>query len=108
LDRGFDDLAELGTAIRLHFELGAGTGVVVANPIPPEHEMPQEIYDSALRQSLTELMESRIRGREVTPFLLARLAELTDGKSSFSNRALLYSNARLAGELAAQVIGSGF
>jgi pseudouridine-5'-phosphate glycosidase len=108
LDQGFDSLEQLGIAIRLHFELGAGSGVVVANPIPPEHEMPQEIYERALNRSLTELLDNRIRGREVTPFLLARLRELTEGKSSFSNRALLLNNAQLAGRLAARVIRSGF
>lgn len=106
LDRGFEDLEELGEALRLHFELGPGSGVVVANPIPLEDEMPRELYEKSLDRALWELSESPVRGREVTPFLLARLRDLTAGKSSFSNRALLRSNARLAGRLAAHLDGT--
>ena len=106
LDRGFADLEELGEALRLHFDLGPGSGVVVANPIPPEHEMPRELYEKSLDRALWELSESPIRGREVTPFLLARLRDLTAGKSSFSNQALLRSNARLAGRLATHLSGA--
>lgn len=100
LDQGFEDLAKLGDAIRLHFDLGSGSGVVVANPIPTAYEMPRELYEHALNRALWELSESPVRGREVTPFLLARLRELTAGKSSFSNQALLRSNVQLAGKLA--------
>lgn len=103
LDQGFDDLGDLGQAVLFHLEYGPGSGVVVANPIPQEHEMPREIYESALARALDELEESPRRGREVTPYLLARLRELTEGRSSFSNKALLQNNARLAGRLATHV-----
>jgi len=105
LDRGFEDLEELGGAIRLHFELAPRSGVVVANPIPIEDEMPRGLYETALDRALWELSESPVRGREVTPFLLARLRDLTQGKSGFSNQALLRNNVRLAGRLAAHLTG---
>jgi pseudouridine-5'-phosphate glycosidase len=86
-------------AVAGHFEL-VGTGVVVANPIPAEHEMPLELYETALARALADARTSGIRGRALTPFLLERLRRLTEGVSVFSNRALLLANARLAAALA--------
>jgi pseudouridine-5'-phosphate glycosidase len=101
VDARFDTAGALAAAIRAHFGLGLGTGVVVANPIPPEHEMPQALYDRALAWVLAEAEQEGVRGRAVTPYLLDRLRTLTEGQSVFSNRALLLANARAAGELAA-------
>jgi pseudouridine-5'-phosphate glycosidase len=104
LDRRFDAVGDLAAAVRAHRELGLGTGVVVANPIPAECEMPADQYEAALATALREVEEKQVRGREVTPFLLARLNELTEGGSVFSNRALLLDNARIAAELAAALV----
>ena len=101
VDRRFDEVPDLAVAVRAHFELGLGTAVVVANPIPAESEMPADQYETALAAVLREAEEKEVRGRDVTPFLLARLNELTEGGSVFSNRALLLDNARVAAELAA-------
>ena len=100
VDWRFDDLAELARAIETHSGLGLATGVVVANPIPPEHEMPLELYEGALAAALAEAAGKNVRGRAVTPFLLDRIRDLTEGKSVFSNLALLEHNARVAGRLA--------
>lgn len=100
VDHSFDDPEAMATAVRVHFGLRAGSGVVIANPIAPEYEMSAEVYESALDQALSEVADSPVRGRQVTPFLLSRLRDLTDGKSTFSNRALLCSNVRLAASLA--------
>ena len=100
VDRGFEKSNELAAAIRLHLNLGIGTGVVVANPIELDYEMPEDLYTDSLSQALEDLQKTSIQGRDVTPFLLDRLRQLTDGKSSFSNKALLRGNARLATELA--------
>lgn len=100
VDRRFDDARALASAVAAHFAL-AGTGVVVANPIPPEHEMPLELYETALAGALAAARGSGVRGRALTPFLLERLRQLTEGRSVFSNRALLLANARLAAALAA-------
>jgi len=75
--------------------------VVIGNPIATEHEMPAELYAQTLTHALDDAVARKVRGRDVTPFLLERLRELTEGRSVFSNRALLASNARLAGLLAA-------
>ena len=100
VDRRFDALPDLSRAVATHFGLGLGTGVVIGNPIPPEHEMPAELYVQSLAQALHDAVAKGVRGRDVTPFLLERLRGLTEGRSVFSNRALLASNARLAGQLA--------
>jgi pseudouridine-5'-phosphate glycosidase len=100
VDRPFDALDELAKAVRAHLSLGLGTGMLVANPIPAEEEMSGPLYESALAQALADAARARLRGRGVTPFLLERLRELTEGRSVFSNRALLRHNARVAGALA--------
>ncbi len=100
LDRGFERIEDLAAAVRTHFALGTGTGVVVANPVPADHEMPAELYEGALRRALVDAAQERVRGRDVTPFLLERFRVLTDGRSLFSNRGLLLDNARVGARLA--------
>lgn len=100
VDRAFDDIDELARAVAAHFELGSGTGVVIANPIPHASEMAEEVYESGLRNALSELAASDVRGRDVTPFLLDTLHRLTAGDSVFSNQALLRHNAETAARLA--------
>ena len=100
VDAAFETIEALAGAVRAHWALGGATGVVVANPIPPEHEMPEGLYEPALERALSEAGERGVRGRAVTPFLLERLQKLTEGRSVFSNLALLRNNARLAARLA--------
>ena len=100
VDARFDSMEALAEAVRAHFSLGLGTGVVIANPIPPEHELARDVYEPALATALREADDAKVRGREVTPFLLERMRQLTEGSSVFSNVALLENNARLAAELA--------
>lgn len=99
VDGTHEDLDELAAAVRAHLAL-VGTGVLVVNPVPEEDELPEEIHRGALDAALAEGEAVGLRGRDVTPHLLARLAELTGGRSVACNRALLVSNARLAGALA--------
>lgn len=101
VDRRFDEIALLAEAVRAHFGLGVGTGIVVGNPVPREHELSREVWQPAIERALADASRHGLRGRAVTPFLLDRLRVLTEGASVFSNRALLLNNARLAGRLAA-------
>jgi len=103
LDRRCDSMKELAVAVRVHFELGLG-GVVVANPVPAEAEMPVEEYETALNAALAQMDREGVRGREVTPFLLEMMRRLTEGASVFSNRALLVGNAQTAAALAAELV----
>jgi pseudouridine-5'-phosphate glycosidase len=62
--------------------------------------MPEQLYEPALERAIAEAAERGVRGREVTPFLLERLRALTEGRTVFSNLALLRNNARVAAQLA--------
>ena len=105
VDARVETIAELAAVVRAHFELGEG-GVLVANPIPVADELPEDVYEPALRQALREVGERGIRGRAVTPFLLDRLRESTGGRSVTANLALLRNDARVAGSLAVELAGS--
>jgi pseudouridine-5'-phosphate glycosidase len=100
LDRRCPDVAAVAAAVRVHFDLGLPTGVVVANPIPVAHEMPAETYERALAAALEAVEQAGVRGRDVTPFLLERMRALTGGTSVAVNRALLAHNAAVAADLA--------
>ena len=100
VDRRYDSIGELASAVRLHFSLGFGTGVLVANPIPIADEMPSELYDRALHAALSEAETRGLRGRAVTPYLLDRIHALTGGDSVRANVALLRHNAHVAAALA--------
>jgi len=100
VDHAFDAPADLAAAVRAHFDLGLGSGVVVAHPVPAQDEMPAEIYEQTLERALADADRGAVRDRALTPFLLDRLRELTEGASVFSNRALLRSNAAAAAALA--------
>ena len=100
VDRRYDSITDLASAVQLHLSLGLGTGVLIANPIPLADEMASELYDRALQAALSEAAARRIRGRDVTPFLLDRMRAVTGGESVRANVALLRHNAQLAAALA--------
>lgn len=102
LDARFDSVAALARAVASHLALGTG-GVVVARPIDPADELPQPLYTQTLEAALAEASARGVRGRDVTPFLLERLSQLSEGASVVSNRSLLLGNARLAAELAVEL-----
>ena len=103
VDHRFDDLTAMAHAVRAHFTLALGTGIVIANPIPVEHELASEAYERALATALADAAAAGARGREVTPFLLDRMRTLTEGRSVFSNLALLEHNARIGARLAIEL-----
>ena len=100
VDRRYDSITELASAVRLHLSLGLGMGVLIANPIPIADEMASELYDRALDTALSEAETRRISGRAVTPFLLDRIHAVTGGESVRANVALLRHNAQVAAALA--------
>jgi pseudouridine-5'-phosphate glycosidase len=87
-------------ALRAQDLVAPGQGMVVANPIPKDHEIPAGVIGAHIEQALAEATRQGVAGAAVTPFLLARVAELTGGASLAANIALVLSNARLAGEVA--------
>jgi len=77
--------------------------MLVTNPIPEEWSMDKAVIDAAIEQALAESVEQGIKGKETTPFLLARVVELTGGNSLESNIQLVLNNARVAALTAAEL-----
>ena len=100
VDARFDDVAALAKAVRVHFGFRLAGGLLVVNPVPAEHELPAGVSRRGITQALAAARRKGVAGRDVTPFLLDRLRELTKGRSVLTNRALLLDNARLAARLA--------
>jgi len=91
---------EIAKVLEAKWHLGLNGGVVVANPIPEEAEMDGDAITQAIEQALVEAEEKGIKGKEATPFLLAKVKELTGGSSLDSNIQLVYNNAALASKIA--------
>jgi pseudouridine-5'-phosphate glycosidase len=87
--------------------LGFPQGVLLANPVPAQWEIPAAQVDQYIARAVDELEERGIRGQEVTPFLLSRIAELSGGRSLETNIRLLHNNVRLACEVAAALCRAG-
>jgi pseudouridine-5'-phosphate glycosidase len=96
-----DDAGEIAAIIRARDALGLTTGILVAAPVPEEHELPPAVAEEAIQEALADADRQGVRGKEITPFLLARVSELTGAQSQQANIALLKNNARLAGDIAA-------
>ena len=100
VDCRLDTPQEIADVFRAQLALGGG-GMLVTNPIPEEYAMDGTLIDKAIGQALDECSTRGIHGKETTPFLLARVAELTGGDSLASNIQLVFNNARLAAQIAA-------
>ena len=96
---------ETAALLAAHWQF-AGAGIVVAVPLPEEDALDPEEFAAALERAERLADEAHVRGPALTPFLLARLAELTGGRTLRANRALIVANARLAARIAA-VLPSG-
>jgi pseudouridine-5'-phosphate glycosidase len=93
-----DSPEEAAAFIAAHRALG-GAGVVVAQPVTSEAALMREEFETALARAEALGRQSNVRGKEVTPFLLARLEELTEGRSLRANQSLILNNARLAAQI---------
>ncbi|HEV7555810.1 MAG TPA: pseudouridine-5'-phosphate glycosidase [Kofleriaceae bacterium] len=100
LDHRVDEIDRLGAICRAHWDLGRG-GILVANPIPADAALDRAMIEAAIARALDDARE--ISGKALTPFLLARLAEVTGGASIRANKALAIHNARVAAELAVSI-----
>ena len=95
-----DDAAAIAAAHRTRAQMGLAGGQLVANPIPPEAEIPADELHPIILRALDEATDNGISAKDVTPFLLGRIFDLTDGRSLAANIALVRNNARLAAEIA--------
>lgn len=103
VDYRSDSYAEIALALKTKWDLGLKGGMVIANPIPVEYEMEFEFINSAIDNVVTEAFEKGIRGKEMTPFILAKLHETTGNKSLFANKQLVYSNVKVAANIAIEL-----
>ena len=100
VDARVDTPEDLAAIFQAQRDLGLKTGMLVTNPIPQQYAMDKTVIDKAIDQALAESHEQGIHGKETTPFLLARVAELTGGDSLESNIQLVLNNARVAAKTA--------
>ena len=100
VDARVDTPEDLAAIFQAQRDLGLKTGMLVTNPIPQQYAMDKAVIDKAIDQALAESHEQGIHGKETTPFLLARVAELTGGDSLESNIQLVLNNARVAAKTA--------
>ncbi len=95
-----DSAAEVAALIRARRQLGMQSGLLVCAPIPLEAELPAPLVEPAIQQALHEAEQREIRGKAISPFLLARVSELTGEASLRANLALLENNAQVAAQIA--------
>jgi pseudouridylate synthase len=102
-----DAPAEVAAVWQAHAALGGGSGMVLAQPVPAEDELPAGLHDRLLAEGLALVAERRVVGKDVTPALLAHFHEGSGGASLATNRALVVANAALAAQVAVALAGSG-
>ena len=101
VDYRIDTPEELAAAFAAARALEMKGGMLVTNPIPEQYSMEKSVIDAAIDRAIAEAKENGIHGKETTPFLLAKVKELTGGDSLDSNIQLVYNNAALAAKTAA-------
>lgn len=95
-----DDTNELAKVLKAKWDLGINGGAVIANPIPAEHALEEAFINDIIAQAMKEANENGIVGKDVTPFLLGKVKELTEGTSLVANIELVKHNAKVGAELA--------
>lgn len=98
-----EDATEAALLAARHWQLGLGTGLLVTVPVPAEAALTQAEAESAIAQAVAEAESQAVHGAAATPWILARVAQLTNGRSVAANLALIENNARVAGEIALRI-----
>jgi pseudouridine-5'-phosphate glycosidase len=84
----------------MRIQLGLSAAILVCAPVPEEESLPIQEAEVAIAQAMAEAHRAGISGKDLTPFLLARIVQLTDGQAQRANEALLVNNARVAARIA--------
>jgi len=103
VDYRLDSPAELAAAFRAKLDMGLEGGMLVTNPIPEQYSMPADVINKAIDEAVAESVRLGIRGKESTPFLLAKIKDITGGDSLAANIQLVLNNARLAAKTAVEL-----
>ena len=98
-----DTAGDVAALLQAQWESGLGGGALVANPIPREAEMEYAAIEKAIQTALSDAEQAGVQGREVTPFLLGRIVEITGGESLRANIALVRNNATVAADIAREL-----
>ena len=104
VDYRMDTPEEIAAAMRTQTELGMAGGMLVTNPIPEAYSMDPAVINKAIDQALEEMEALGIHGKECTPFLLAKVKDITGGDSLDSNIRLVFNNASLAAKIAKALV----
>lgn len=100
VDYRADRPADIAAVLQAKREMALSGGMVIANPIPAEHALDKDEIDAVIADAIVDMERLGITGKDATPFLLARIAERTEGRSLAANIELVVNNARLAAEIA--------
>jgi pseudouridylate synthase len=100
------DEVALAELVRTHLDLGLGSGILVCIPVPADAALPEAAARAAIDRATAEAGAAGVHGPDLTPWLLARIAVLTDGAAVRANTALIVNNARVAGRLAAALVAA--
>ena len=103
VDYRVDSPAELAEIFTTQQQIGMNSGLLVTNPIPEQYAMDKDTIDAAIEKALAEAEANGIHGKESTPFLLAKVAEITSNNSLESNIQLVFNNVALGAKVAAEV-----
>ena len=98
-----DSARDIAAAHQMRAALGLPGGQLVANPIPADAEIPRSEMDPVIERALSDAQQHGITGKSVTPYLLQRVFELTEGRSLTANIALVLNNAALAAQIACEM-----
>lgn len=98
-DYEMDTTEEIAKAMIAKWNLGLKGGIVIANPIPNEHEIDSDYINEAIKTALLEASKLNIKGKETTPYLLGKIKSITGNRSLVANIELVYNNARIGAEI---------
>ena len=107
VDYRLDTPEQLAAAFHAQREMGLKTGMLVTNPIPEEYSMDADVINKAIDEAVEDAKKQGIHGKATTPFLLAKIKDITGGSSLDANIQLVYNNARLAAKTACQLAKLG-
>jgi len=103
VDYRIDDITEIAASLRTKWSIGLSGGAVICNPVPEEYAMDPALINTVIDQAILQMNELGITGKETTPYLLSRIAEITVGDSLETNIQLVLNNAAVASEIAASL-----
>ncbi len=103
VDYRVDNAADVAAAMQVKWQIGLQGGLVIAVPIPAEHALDRDEIDGVINEAIDEMQRQGVTGKDTTPFLLARIAERTGGRSLEANIQLVINNARVAARIAKQI-----